>query len=56
VVGLEGRFGEAESIARADLPADEAAANVATLRRMLAQQNDFKGIPPRPKLASVAGT
>jgi Flp pilus assembly protein TadD len=55
VVGLGGRFGEAESIARADLPAEEAAANVATLRRMLAQQNDFKAIPQRPKLASAAG-
>ena len=47
---------DAENIARADLPAEEAAANVATLRRMIAQQNDFKGMPPRPKLASVAGT
>ncbi len=37
VVGLQGRFGEAESIARADLPPDQAAANVAYLRRMLAQ-------------------
>jgi Flp pilus assembly protein TadD len=56
VVGLQGRFAEAESIARADLPAEEAAANVATLRRMLAQQSDFKAIPQRPKLASAAGT
>jgi Flp pilus assembly protein TadD len=56
VVGLEGRFGEAENIARADLPAEEAAANVATLRRMIAQQNDFKAIPQRPKLAAAAGT
>jgi len=38
VVGLEGRFADAESIARADLPADEAAANVAYLKQMLAQQ------------------
>ena len=36
VVGLQGRFAEAESIARADLPADEAAANVAYLKQMLA--------------------
>jgi Flp pilus assembly protein TadD len=56
VVGLEGRFADAENIARADLPADEAAANVATLRRMLAQQNDFKAVPQRPRLASAAGT
>jgi Flp pilus assembly protein TadD len=38
VVGLQGRFAEAESIARADLPSEEAAANVAYLRQMLSQQ------------------
>jgi Flp pilus assembly protein TadD len=37
VVGLEGRFAEAEAIARADLPPDQAAANVAYLRQMLAR-------------------
>ena len=37
VVGLQGRFQDAETIARADLPPDEAAANVTYLRRMLAQ-------------------
>jgi Flp pilus assembly protein TadD len=36
VVGLQGRFEEAETIAKADLPPDEAAANVAYLRQMLA--------------------
>jgi Flp pilus assembly protein TadD len=35
VVGLQGRFAEAESIVKADLPAEEAAANVAYLRDML---------------------
>jgi Flp pilus assembly protein TadD len=35
VVGLQGRFSEAESIAKADLPPDEAAANVTYLREML---------------------
>jgi Flp pilus assembly protein TadD len=40
VVGLQGRFAEAESIARADLPPEEASANVAYLREMLAQQSD----------------
>jgi Flp pilus assembly protein TadD len=35
VVGLQGRFAEAEGIVKADLPADEAAANVAYLRQML---------------------
>jgi Flp pilus assembly protein TadD len=42
VVGLQGRFPEAEGIARADLPSDEAAANVAYLRQMMAQQNGWK--------------
>ena len=42
VVGLQGRFAEAERIARADLPPDEAAANVAYLRQMLAQQGGKK--------------
>ena len=41
VVGLQGRFAEAETIASADLPPDEAAANVAYLRQMLAQRNDL---------------
>jgi Flp pilus assembly protein TadD len=50
VVGLQGRFAEAEGIARADLPSDEAAANVAYLRTMLAQQNGWKdpGQPGKP--------
>jgi len=39
VVGLQGRFSEAEQIARADLPPDQAAANVAYLRKMLARKN-----------------
>jgi Flp pilus assembly protein TadD len=42
VVGLQGRFAEAETIARADLPSEEASANVTYLRQMLAQQNGLK--------------
>jgi len=42
VVGLQGRFAEAESIARADLPADEAAANAAYLKQMLAHRKDLR--------------
>jgi Flp pilus assembly protein TadD len=50
VIGLQGRFSEAEGIAQADLPSDEAAANVAYLRQMLAQQNGWKepGRPGKP--------
>jgi Flp pilus assembly protein TadD len=42
VVGLRGRFEEAEKIATADLPESEATANVAYLRQMLAQKGDWK--------------
>jgi Flp pilus assembly protein TadD len=58
VVGLQGRFAEAEKIARADLPPDEAAANVGYLRQMLAQQSEWKkaGKPPRLLPPPDAGT
>lgn len=42
VVGLRGRFEEAKKIVSADLPENEATANVAYLRQMLAQQRDTK--------------
>jgi Flp pilus assembly protein TadD len=50
VVGLQGRFAEAEQIASADLPPDEAAANVAYLRQMLARRVDA----PTPKSKTSA--
>ena len=48
VVGLQGRFAEAETIARADLPPEVAAANVAYLRQMLSQQNGLGSGQPNP--------
>lgn len=45
VVGLQGRFKEAEEIARSDLPPPEAAENIAYLKQMLAQHE-------RPKAKS----
>ena len=49
-VGLQGRFAEAETIARADLPPEEAAANVAILKQMLARKDAprtaARGKPP----------
>jgi Flp pilus assembly protein TadD len=39
VVGLQGRFAEAETIVKADLPADEAVANVGYLREMLTRKD-----------------
>jgi Flp pilus assembly protein TadD len=48
VVGLQGRFAEAEKIARADLPEDEAAGNVSYLRQMLSQQSEWKKTGQQP--------
>jgi Flp pilus assembly protein TadD len=48
VIGLQGRFAEAETIVKADLPADEAAANVAYLKQMLARKDN-----PRSGAATV---
>ena len=45
VVGLQGRFAEAEQIVKADLPPEEAAANVAYLREMLKGQDNTKNKP-----------
>jgi Flp pilus assembly protein TadD len=42
VVGLQGRFGEAETIVKADLPASEAAANVAYLKEMLSRKDSAR--------------
>jgi Flp pilus assembly protein TadD len=38
VIGLQGRLAEAEGIVKADLPAEEAAANVAYLRQLLSRK------------------
>ncbi len=42
VVGLQGRFDEAEQIASAELPPAEAAANIAYLKQMLGEQDTWK--------------
>ena len=57
VVGLQGRFSEAEGIARADLPSGQAATNVAYLRQMLAQQNGWKqsGSAAAPTVRAAGG-
>jgi Flp pilus assembly protein TadD len=54
VVGLQGRFAEAESIVKADLPADEAAANVTYLREMLNRKDIPRAVSSAtPKRAPV---
>lgn len=47
VIGLQGRFAEAQDIAARDLPAEEAAANVAYLKDMLRNDSGRGGTPAR---------
>src|SRR6202011_520365 len=47
-VGLQGHLAEAEKIVRADLPPDEAAANVTQLKRLLARKEGRAGGEKRP--------
>jgi Flp pilus assembly protein TadD len=55
VVGLQGRFAEAETIARADLPPEQAAANVAYLQQMMSDHNDLAATDARPASRSARG-
>jgi Flp pilus assembly protein TadD len=53
VVGLQGRFAEAETIVKADLPPDEAAANVTYLKQMLSRKDGPRGAPNAIPVASL---
>jgi Flp pilus assembly protein TadD len=56
VVGLQGRFQDAEAIARAELPPDQAAENVAYLRRMMAvQQKNAPALKKNMRARAVEG-
>ena len=55
-VGLSGRFDEAERIAAAELPPDEAAANVAYLKSMLSQRNSWKSLKSAAAPAPASDT
>ena len=55
VVGLEGRLNEAENIAGAGLPPEQAAANVAYLRQMLTRNNALQK-PTATLHAATAGS
>lgn len=52
VVGLQGRFAEAEQIARQELSPQQADANVAYLRSMLSQQNAWQQLSDKDKKAT----
>ncbi|WP_349009186.1 tetratricopeptide repeat protein [Mesorhizobium sp. CN2-181] len=53
VVGLQGRFDEAEQIASQELSPEQAQANVAYLRGMLSQQNAWKQLKAEDKKKAV---
>ncbi|MGZ2382825.1 pilus assembly protein TadD [Rhizobium leguminosarum bv. trifolii] len=55
VVGLQGRFPEAEQIARRELSPQQADANVAYLRGMLSQQNSWQKLAAKDKTPQAAG-
>ncbi len=56
VVGLQGRFAEAERIATAELSPEDATANVAYLRKMLVQQNTWSMLrDDKPAANKAAG-
>lgn len=54
VVGLQGRFAEAETIVKADLPPEQAAANVAYLKEMLSRSDAPRGAPKRTPVAALS--
>ncbi|EJZ21960.1 tetratricopeptide repeat protein [Rhizobium sp. Pop5] len=54
VVGLQGRFPEAEQIARRELSPQQADANVAYLRGMLSQQNSWQKLAAKDKAPGTA--
>jgi Flp pilus assembly protein TadD len=54
VVGLQGRLAEAESIVKADRPPEEAAANVAFLKRLLARKATARTEPDSKAPAPAA--
>ena len=54
VVGLQGRFDEAEKIASAELTADQAQANLTYLRSMLAKQNSWSELAAKDKKTKSA--
>ena len=53
VVGLQGRFAEAESIVKADLPPEQAEANVAYLKQMLSRKDNPRSASGKVPMASL---
>ena len=56
VIGLQGRLAEAEGIVKADRPPEEAAANVANLRRLLSRKDAARTDADKPPAAAAGRT
>jgi Flp pilus assembly protein TadD len=54
VLALQGKFQEAEAIQLKDMPQEQAAANVATIRQMIAQSNTWRDIERQGARKSTA--
>jgi Flp pilus assembly protein TadD len=58
VLALQGKYAEAEQISGRDLPPDQARENVASIRQMISQSNDWRNVQlsaaPRSRTTSVA--
>ncbi len=54
VVGLQGRFAEAETIARAELPKEQADANINYLRSLLAEDNTWAELAADDRDTAIA--
>ena len=52
-IGLQGRFAEAENIVKADRPPEEAAANVAYLKRLLSRKENAHAEVEKAPLAAI---
>src|SRR5439155_10992198 len=55
VVGLRGNMAEAEKIAKADLPPEEAAANVTQLKLLLARKENARAEIDKMPVAAATG-
>ena len=51
VLGLEGKFGEAETVSRRDMSAEDAKNNMTAIRGMIAQNDSWRTLKPKSAAA-----
>ncbi|NNM73660.1 tetratricopeptide repeat protein [Enterovirga aerilata] len=54
VLGLQGKFGEAEAVLRQDMPPQEATQTLASIKRMVAQPNSWKALRQQAEVKPAA--